>query len=111
MNHSNISESDWKKVKSEIQKTWSGLNGDALEKTHGDVRAISSLVQKKYGIKREEAERKLDEVIDRCGTAAGPSSVSSERSSRSSESSSRESRGGESRESRRGESEGRKSRR
>lgn len=79
MMHTNIPETDWKKVKSEIQKTWSGLSGNDLEKTHGDVRAISGLVQKKYGLKREDAEKKLDEVIERCGTAAGRSSPSSAR--------------------------------
>jgi uncharacterized protein YjbJ (UPF0337 family) len=71
MMHSNIPQADWKKVKTEIQKTWSALSGDDLEKTHGDVKAITGLMQKKYGLKREEAEKKLDEVIDRCGTAAG----------------------------------------
>ncbi|WP_415063840.1 CsbD family protein [Bdellovibrio sp.] len=79
MMHTNIPETDWKKVKSEIQKTWSGLSGNDLEKTYGDVRAISGLVQKKYGLKRDEAERKLDEVIERCGTAAGKASPSSSR--------------------------------
>lgn len=92
MPHSNISQGDWKKVKSEIQKTWSGIPGDELERTHGDFKALSGLVQKKYGLKREEAERKLDEVIARCGTAAGspsvrssegPSSSGSSKSSRS----------------------------
>lgn len=76
MHHSNIPQTDWKKVKSEIQKTWTGLSGDDLEKTHGDARAIAGLVQKKYGLKRDEAERRLDEVIDRCGTSAGAASSS-----------------------------------
>lgn len=75
MPHSNIPQNDWKKVKSEIQKTWSGIPGDELEKTHGDFKALSGLVQKKYGLKRDEAEKKLDEVIARCGTAAGSASV------------------------------------
>lgn len=77
MPHSNIPQSDWKKVKSEIQKTWSGIPGDDLEKTHGDFKALSGLVQKKYGLKREDADKKLDEVIERCGTAAGSASVRS----------------------------------
>lgn len=96
MMHSNIPQTDWKKVKGEIQKTWSSLSGDDLEKTHGDVRAISSLVQRKYGIKRDEAERRLGEVIERCGTAAGRPEASSPRSEsgRSGSSKSRDSKSG-----------------
>lgn len=75
MRHSNIQESDWKKVKSEIQKNWSGLNSEELEKTHGDVKAISSLVQKKFGLGQKDAEARLDEVIERCGTSAGRSTT------------------------------------
>ncbi len=76
MDHSNIPETDWKKVKTEIQKMWGGLSSEELEKTHGDVSKISSLVQKRFGLAKKEAESKLDDVIERCGTSSGPASIS-----------------------------------
>ncbi|KYG63640.1 hypothetical protein AZI86_12475 [Bdellovibrio bacteriovorus] len=75
--HSNIPENQWNDVKGEIQKTWNKLNAAELEKTHGDVRAISSLVQKRYGLTSDVVDQKIDECIDRCGTAAGPASFRS----------------------------------
>lgn len=77
MAHANIPQNEWKEVKSEIQKTWSGIPPEELEKTNGDFNAISGLVQKKYGMRREEADKKLDELIARCGTAAGKSTFGS----------------------------------
>ena len=81
--HSNIPSSQWNDVKGEIQKTWNKLNAAELEGTHGDVRAISSLVQKRYGLNSEVVDQKLDECIDRCGTAAGPASFRSSSSASS----------------------------
>jgi hypothetical protein len=78
MNRTSIPENDWKKVKTEIQKKWSGLSSEELEKTHGDVSAISRLVQKKFGLEGKDAENKLDEVIKRCGTSAGEATVESQ---------------------------------
>lgn len=75
--HSNIPATQWNDVKGEIQKTWSKLNAAELEGTHGDVRAISSLVQKRYGLTSDVVDQKIDECIDRCGTAAGPASFRS----------------------------------
>lgn len=75
--HSNIPDAQWNDVKGEIQKTWSKLNAAELEGTHGDVRAISSLVQKRYGLNSDVVDQKLDECIDRCGTAAGPATFRS----------------------------------
>lgn len=72
MMHSNIPENQWSQVKGEIQKTWNRLDADELEQTHGDVEAISDLVQKRYALDKDQAEQKIDEVIDRCGTSAGP---------------------------------------
>lgn len=63
MERQNISQTNWAKVKGEIQKTWSGLDSSELERTRGDVRQISELVQKKYGLRREDVEKRLDEVI------------------------------------------------
>jgi uncharacterized protein YjbJ (UPF0337 family) len=87
MHISNIPETDWKKVKTEIQKKWSQLSSDELEKTHGDVSKISSLVQKRLGLAKNDAETKLDDVIERCGTATSEKESKASRSSSDSQSS------------------------
>ncbi|XGC79548.1 hypothetical protein ACES2L_09435 [Bdellovibrio bacteriovorus] len=71
MASSNISQNDWTLVKAEIQKTWEGLSADELEQTHGDVHEIAELVHDRYGLDTDDAEKKLEDVIARCGTAAG----------------------------------------
>lgn len=84
MERQNISQTNWSKVKGEIQKTWSGLNASELESTHGDVKQITELVQKKYGLRREDVEKRLDEVIGgrtEKGASQGSSMDSSTRSS------------------------------
>ncbi|MEN0057190.1 MAG: hypothetical protein AAGB31_00010 [Bdellovibrio sp.] len=77
MMSSNIPQAKWGKVKSELQRTWNKINSDELERTHGDVQAISDLVQEKYSLQPAEAERRIDECIARCGTAAGEPSFNS----------------------------------
>lgn len=72
LTHSSIPANQWDQVKGEIQKTWNRLDAAELEGTHGDVHAISDLVQKRYGLRENDVDKKLDECIERCGTAAGP---------------------------------------
>lgn len=75
-NSKEILQTEWSAVKQEIQNTWSGLSADDLEQTHGDVHEIAELVHDKYGLDTDDAERKLEDVIARCGTAAGKHSIS-----------------------------------
>lgn len=76
----NIPQNSWSKVKSEIQKTWSGLDASKLEGTNGDVSQICQLVADRAGVSRQDAERELSDIIERCESSEGRSS-SSERSS------------------------------
>lgn len=52
----------WKEMKGEIQKKWGELTNDELEKTKGDMKAVSGLIQQKYGQKKDEISRNLDEL-------------------------------------------------
>lgn len=59
----NIPQQDWSRVKNDIQKTWSNLNANDLDNTHGEINAIADLVTQKTGISHNEAERKLDNIV------------------------------------------------
>lgn len=57
----------WKEIKGEIQNTWGKLTNDELEKAQGNATSITGLIQQRYGIAKEEAGRKLNEIISRFG--------------------------------------------
>lgn len=55
----------WREVKGEIQKAWGKLTNDELEQTKGDLKAISGLVQQRYGESKEQFEKKMSDVMSR----------------------------------------------
>lgn len=60
----------WTEIKGEIQKTWGKITGDEIEQTQGNLKSISGLIQQKYGMAKEEASQKLDDLVGRYGTKA-----------------------------------------
>lgn len=60
-----VVEGKWTQLKGEIQKTWGKITGDELEKTKGDLKSISGLVQERYGLAKDEADRKLSDISTR----------------------------------------------
>lgn len=58
----------WKDIKGEIQKTWGKITGDEIEQTEGNLTSISGLIQQKYGMAKEEASNKLNELVGRFGS-------------------------------------------
>lgn len=58
----------WKEIKGEISKTWGNLTNDDVEKTKGNLNAVAGLIQQKYGIAKEEASRKLSQVLNKFST-------------------------------------------
>ncbi len=55
----------WKEMKGDVQKAWGKLTDDELEKTKGDLKAISGLIQQRYGEARESSSTKLNEIFSR----------------------------------------------
>lgn len=54
----------WKDIKGEIQKTWGKLTGDEIEKTKGDMTSMSGLLQQKYGLAKDDANKRLSRIYD-----------------------------------------------
>lgn len=62
-----IAQGKWTQLKGEIQKTWGKITGDELDKTKGDMKSIAGLVQERYGLAKDEADKKLSEISNRYG--------------------------------------------
>jgi uncharacterized protein YjbJ (UPF0337 family) len=65
----NIIEGKWLEIKGDIQKTWGKLTENELEQAKGDVKALSGLIQQKYGETQEKSSKKITEIFDRFSKA------------------------------------------
>lgn len=57
---------DWKRFKGQVREKWGDLTDDELEVLRGKRDQFEGLLQKKYGIAKEEAKRQLDEFEKAC---------------------------------------------
>ncbi len=55
----------WLEIRGDVQKAWGKLTNDELDKTKGDIKAISGLLQQKYGETQESYGHKLTEIFHR----------------------------------------------
>lgn len=60
---SDVIKGKWKQFKGEIQKQWGELTDDDLDKIDGDRTKLEGLIQERYGLKKNEVQRKIDEFI------------------------------------------------
>jgi len=55
----------WKQVQGEVKKQWGKLTDDDLMIVEGQRDKLVGLVQERYGYAREQAEREVDEFIQK----------------------------------------------
>lgn len=53
----------WKEIAGEAQKKWGEITENDLEKVKGNVTALVGLVEQKLGISKEEAQKKVEELV------------------------------------------------
>lgn len=53
----------WREIRGNVQKTWGKLTDDELDKTEGDMKAISGIIQQKYGEAQESSSEKLAKIF------------------------------------------------
>ncbi|QQA42131.1 CsbD family protein [Pelagovum pacificum] len=56
---------NWKQLKGQAQSQWGKLTDDDLDVAEGNRTKLAGLVQERYGKSKEEAEREVDEWIER----------------------------------------------
>jgi uncharacterized protein YjbJ (UPF0337 family) len=56
-------EGNWKEFHDKIRQTWGKFSEDELDVLHGTREQFVGKLQEKYGLKREEAEKELDENL------------------------------------------------
>lgn len=50
---------NWKQVKGSIKAQWGRLTDDELDEINGEQEKLLGILQERYGIAREEAERQV----------------------------------------------------
>ncbi len=65
MTNENILKGKWMEMRGDIQKAWGNLTNDELEVTKGEYKAVSGLIQKKYGEAEASFKDKLDDIFHR----------------------------------------------
>ncbi len=56
---------NWKQLKGEIQKQWGKLTDDELDVVEGNQTKLAGIIQERYGIAKEEAERQVRDFQSR----------------------------------------------
>lgn len=56
---------NWKQLTGEIQRQWGKLTNDELDKIEGNRTKLVGLIQERYGVAKDEAEKQLRAWEDR----------------------------------------------
>lgn len=63
-----ILEGKWKQLRGKVREEWGELTDDELDQIAGKRDQLVGKVQEKYGYTRDEAERQVDDFLDRTDT-------------------------------------------
>src|SRR5580700_7026210 len=58
-----VVQTSWKQVKAGFQNRWDKLTNDDIELSHGQFASLAAVLEKRYGISKEQAENELDKFI------------------------------------------------
>ena len=54
----------WNQMKGEIRSKWGKLTDDDMMQIQGDAQKLIGKLQERYGLKREQAEKDLNDFMD-----------------------------------------------
>lgn len=60
----NVIKGQWKMITGELRKKWGALTDDELDEVKGDTRKLEGLMQKKLGMKQEDAHREVNKFME-----------------------------------------------
>lgn len=58
-------EGNWKQFKGKVKETWGDLTDDELDQIAGKRDVLLGKIQERYGIEKDEAERRIRDFEDR----------------------------------------------
>jgi uncharacterized protein YjbJ (UPF0337 family) len=61
-------EGQWKQFKGRAKQAWSKLTDDDIQNLTGKRDELAGKIQERYGIKKQEAERQIDDWIGKIGS-------------------------------------------
>ena len=67
MMNSDIAEGKWKQLKGTIQQKWGQLTDDDIDRIKGKRQEFAGVMQEKYGVGKEQAEKEFDEFTAQNG--------------------------------------------
>ncbi|WP_299676517.1 CsbD family protein [uncultured Roseobacter sp.] len=65
-----IIKGNWKQMKGQVQSKWGELTDDEIDQAEGDRERLAGLIQERYGVAKDEAERQIDAFIAENKSAA-----------------------------------------
>lgn len=63
--NSDILKGKWEQTKGSVKKAWGELTDDDLTQIDGDRQKLAGKVQERYGLAKDEAEKQVDDFLDR----------------------------------------------
>lgn len=55
----------WKQMRGRVKEQWGLLTDDELDQSQGRYDRLTGLLQERYGYAKDQAERALDDALDR----------------------------------------------
>jgi uncharacterized protein YjbJ (UPF0337 family) len=62
-------EGQWKQFKGRAKQAWSKLTDDDLANLNGKREQLAGKIQERYGIQKQEAEKQIDDWVNRLGSS------------------------------------------
>lgn len=54
----------WKEIKGKLRQQWNKLTDDEISQMQGTYDELEGMLQKKYGCKKKEAQREIENFVD-----------------------------------------------
>ena len=62
MMNKDIAEGKWTQFKGELKENWGKLTDDEVDQTKGNAQQLAGLLQERYGLAIEEAEKEIEKL-------------------------------------------------
>lgn len=65
MMNKDVLEGKWKQIEGKVKQKWGKLTDDDLLEVKGDMKLLSGKIQERYGLRKEEAEKQVNEMMEK----------------------------------------------